>query len=109
MRGGGGGGSCRDVRAAAACRPCECCAAYERTGPCQNATLCNRYFDAAHQNCGAMHAAEDPLFPRNAAISSWNVMVNHEIDIEIPASCYGVCTSVCMNYYARYFRTRTTR
>lgn len=44
--------------------------------------------------CAAKHSIPDPQFLGNATFGGWTTMVNHEIDIEIPANCENT-TNVC--------------
>jgi hypothetical protein len=69
--------------------------------PCKYANVCNNNtdgWDPANKpappamtpaECGGNHSSDDPQFLGNASIDGWVTMVNHEIDIEIPANCIG--------------------
>jgi len=73
--------------------------------PCKYKNTCDNYTDGwspdsppSHvmtpAQCGAMHSESDPQFLGNDTFGGWATMVNHEIDIEIPANCVG-SYSVC--------------
>ena len=71
--------------------PC-CIASKQKIGPCTGPSLCDKdyYTDLRTPKC---NYAKDPQWLRNASMVSWLNKINHEIDIEIPASCYD--TEVC--------------
>ena len=78
--------------------PC-CIASKQKIGPCTNPNLCDKdyYTDLRTPKC---NYAKDPQWLRNASMVSWLNKINHEIDIEIPASCYdsevcGVAAGQC--------------
>ena len=66
--------------------PC-CIASKQKIGPCTGPNLCDKdyYTDARSTKCSY---GKDPQWLRNASMVSWLNKINHEIDIEIPASCY---------------------
>lgn len=60
------------------------------TLPCANDTLCTPdYVGSATAKCGAAHSSRgaDPQFLGSASFSGYQTVLNHEIDIEIPAGC----------------------
>lgn len=73
---------------------------------CKFADLCNNNTDGwdpsdappapvmTPAQCGANHTEDDPQFLANHSIGGWTTIINHEIDIEIPANCVGQL-SVC--------------
>lgn len=67
--------------------PC-CVAGKETVGPCgTGGNICDRDYDTDERTKKCAYA-KDPQWLRNASMVSWLNRVNHEIDIEIPASCY---------------------
>ena len=67
--------------------PC-CVAGKETVGPCGTGkNICDKdyYSDKRTAQCSG---GKDPQWLRNASMVSWLNRFNHEIDIEIPASCY---------------------
>jgi hypothetical protein len=66
--------------------PC-CIASKQKIGPCTGPSTCDKdyYTDARSTKC---QYGKDPQWLRNASMVSWLNKINHEIDIEIPASCY---------------------
>ena len=78
--------------------PC-CIASKQKIGPCTGPSTCDKdyYTDARSEKC---NYGKDPQWLRNASMVSWLNKINHEIDIEIPASCYdsevcGVAAGQC--------------
>eukprot|EP00750_Incisomonas_marina_P022064 INCI4835.5.p1 GENE.INCI4835.5~~INCI4835.5.p1 ORF type:complete len:485 (+),score=44.94 INCI4835.5:206-1660(+) len=90
--------------------------------PCKFGNVCNNNTDGWNPTprpqppamtpaeCGGNHSSDDPQFLGNASIGGWTTMLNHEIDIEIPANCVGqlnVCnvtapdnvTGTCVGQY----------
>eukprot|EP01029_Cantina_marsupialis_P007904 TRINITY_DN19026_c0_g1_i4.p1 TRINITY_DN19026_c0_g1~~TRINITY_DN19026_c0_g1_i4.p1 ORF type:complete len:570 (-),score=90.73 TRINITY_DN19026_c0_g1_i4:93-1802(-) len=72
---------------------CKCCQHYNKSGPCVRKNLCDRFYSKDQQKCAEKHETADPQFAGDTSIGSWKTIVNHEIDIEMPASCMD--TSVC--------------
>jgi len=79
--------------------------------PCKFEDVCNNNTDGwsppnppappamTPAECGGNHTHDDPQFLGNYSIGGWTTMLNHEIDIEIPANCVGqlnVCNVRCL-------------
>lgn len=71
------------------------------TEPCGNTTICDAGWGTSVQgNCGMKHlkVGPDPQFVGSQTFDGYEVLVNHEIDIEIPANCEktsNVCNPSC--------------
>ncbi len=72
-------------------------------GPLPNSPLFQGYAGSPEQACGEKHSVDDPQFFGSASFTDYIQQTNHEIDIEIPASCLStpnVCPKNCIGDYS---------
>ena len=67
--------------------------------PCAEPTLCDPSWSPAEKQCAATHVkSPDPQFTGNSSIANWRTQVNHEIGLQVPASCMGEWRSIAKGF-----------